>query len=124
MSAPVVTVTASTADAEPAAPPHRISRHPLKNDVDVDYSIAFTGKLGFLQLRRDGTNRANGVRLMSKGAVCGMGIRVGPDTQILGAEDSPQEDSLTLSNFDEGLDEGVYRVGVDALSEDGWSSTD
>lgn len=119
MAAPVATVTAA---------PLRVSRNPSKNDVVMDFDLAWTdGPLRYWQTRFGGTLRTNGTRLDHLGIVCGLGNRCGmPGAMPLGIAGSTIDyPDNALADIDDLMpSDGDYRLGVDTLDNNSaWSAT-
>lgn len=125
MAAPTVEVAVTTLDGSPFLSPFKMSRQAGKDELYVDTTITWTDVLWYWHLRLEGTNRANGTVLQRQGIVCGLDVRCGAETRSLAKTSGSPWSTETFhdADFADRLDhEGDYRVGGDALNDDGWSS--
>jgi hypothetical protein len=113
-----------SADAEPEAAPHKISKQATKNSITFKFTPTATGSIRAWRARLAPTNRNTGTLLGKRGMVCGSGDRCGEATAFSVSIPSGTQitEDATYAESEPKAD-GAYEVKVWAVSEpDGWSS--
>lgn len=105
-----VALSVTTADADPDAPPYRISAISGHTLATIDFTVTGAGEVGAFRLMLGGTARTNGEMLSNLGAVAGFD-RCGtcrPLSVATPAEFTESIDYATVAGADGDYDLGLY----------------